>query len=379
MKQKKKSHPIVKGILLVLILAIFAGGFVFYTEYSRPSKKGKEIEVVIEEGSSTKKVIATLKEKGLINLQLPMYVKLARSPFRNKLRYGTFKLNDGMSLYEILETLATGGQDEDVIVVTIPEGYTAEMIASRLEENGVMNGQEFLDALKEKAKDFAEKDQLPDEKQVYYQLQGYLFPDTYHLDKDTTAEEFIDMMLDEFEKRFDESRRKKAKEMGYSITEVLTRASLVQMETDLISEYPTIAGVINNRLEKNMKLQFDSTVVYAMTEGKYGVARVMYSDLEYDSPYNTYQVKGLPAGPICNPSQEAIDSVLNPAEHNYLFFQTDTVKNDGSNLFFETYDEHLAASSTANRGEETKESEEMTTEKTEKSTVESGEKTDTKK
>lgn len=113
-----------------------------------------------------------------------------------------------------------------------------------------------------------------------------------------------------------------------------------------MDEYPTVAGVINNRLEQDMYLQFDSTVVYAISEGLYGVDRVLYSYLEVDSPYNTYKNKGLPVGPICNPSLEAIDGVLQPEEHDYLYFQTDQSKNDGSNLYFETYEEHSAAAAT---------------------------------
>ena len=128
-----------------------------------------------------------------------------------------------------------------------------------------------------------------------------------------------------------------------SVEEVLIRASLVQKETERPEEYPMVAGVINNRLAQNMRLQFDSTVVYAMSEGMYGVERVLYDHLEIDSPYNTYKNDGLPVGPICSPSLEAIDGVLHPAEHNYLYFQTDQVKNDGSNLYFETYEEHAAA------------------------------------
>ncbi|MBR5047097.1 MAG: endolytic transglycosylase MltG, partial [Eubacterium sp.] len=139
--------------------------------------------------------------------------------------------------------------------------------------------------------------------------------------------------------------------------EVLTRASLVEKETDVAGEYATIAGVINNRLDQKMKLQFDSTVVYGMTEGRYGVDRVKYSHLEDDSAYNTYKIPALPPGPICNPGMEAIQGVLYPEDHNYLYFMMDTRKNDGSNLFFETYEEHMDAYSTMTHGEETKETE----------------------
>lgn len=156
----------------------------------------------------------------------------------------------------------------------------------------------------------------------------------------------VQKILEEFQQKFDQSRQEAAAAAGMSVEEVLIRASLVQKETERPEEYPTIAGVINNRLSKNMNLQFDSTVVYAMTGGLYGVDRVLYDHLKTESPYNTYLNKGLPAGPICNPSLEAIDGVLHPEENEYLYFQADAVKNDGSNLYFKTYEEHAAAAAT---------------------------------
>lgn len=347
----------IKKLLLflftIVLLVCLGTGALFYMEYSRKTKEGKSIEVEIPEGTGTKGIIQILKDKGVIRYESPFYLKLYRSENRGKLRYGTFTLNDGMSLDDIIATLTTGGGQKDGLVLTIPEGFTAEMIAARLEEQGIMSGEEFIEALKRAAKEVEYKDQLPAEDQVYYQLQGYLFPDTYYLDEDMTGDDLVAMLLEEFDKQVGEERKAKAKEMGMSLTEVLTRASLLEKEASLEKEFATIAGVINNRIEKNMPLQFDSTVVYAMSEGKYGVERVMYADLKLDSPYNTYKVKGLPAGPICNPGLQTIDAVLNPEEHSYLFFQTDTNKNDGSNLFFETYEEHLAASSTADRGGDT--------------------------
>ncbi len=361
MTQKKKGKKLIWGILILILLAILGAGIIFLKEYTRETTEGNDIEVEIAEGTSTKELVALLKEKGVIRYQLPFYVKLYRSSYRGKLRYGSYTLNDGMSIDDIILALSKGdGRGDGTIVLTIPEGYTIEMIAERVEELELMSGEEFLAAVTEAGEALSESMDLPDTSDVYYALQGYLFPDTYYLDKDTTPSQLVSIMLEEFNNKFDEERQARAEELGMSVTEVLTRASLVQKETDLAEEYATIAGVINNRIESNMRLQFDSTVVYAMTEGKYGVARVLYADLEYESPYNTYRNYGLPVGPICNPGIEAIDGVLYPEEHNYLFFQTDTVKNDGTNLFFETYEEHLAASSTANRGEETTETEAST-------------------
>ncbi len=347
--EERKSHPVRNAILGLLVLILVAGAVVSYPigkEYfQEKSVAGKDVEVTIEKGSTSRDVSAILKKKGIIRYEAAFLLKLYFSDYKGKLRYGTFDLNDGMSLSKVIKELATqDGQKENKF--TIPEGYTIEMTASKLEKEGIMSAQEFLTAVTNAAATSKYKDILPDKTKVFYQLQGYIYPDTYYLSKDITGDQLVAKILDEFDKKFDATRQEKAKKLGMSVEEVLIRASLLQKETELPKEYPIIAGVIQNRLDKKMKLQFDSTAVYAITKGQYGIARVMYKDLKVDSPYNTYKYKGLPVGPICSPSLEAIDGVLNPQKNDYLYFQMDTVKNDGSNIFSKTYEEHKAASAT---------------------------------
>ena len=347
--EEHKSHPIRNAILGLLVLILVAGAVVSYPigkEYfQEKSVAGKDVEVTIEKGSTSRDVSAVLKKKGIIRYEAAFLLKLYFSDYKGKIRYGTFDLNDGMSLSKVIKELATqDGQKENKF--TIPEGYTIEMTASKLEKEGIMSAQEFLTAVTNAAATSKYKDILPNKKKVFYQLQGYIYPDTYYLAKDITGDQLVAKILDEFDKKFDATRQEKAKQLGMSVEEVLIRASLLQKETELPEEYPIIAGVIQNRLDKKMKLQFDSTAVYAITKGQYGIARVVYKDLKVDSPYNTYKYKGLPVGPICSPSLEAIDGVLNPQKNDYLYFQMDTVKNDGSNIFSKTYEEHKAASAT---------------------------------
>ena len=346
---ERKSHPIRNVILGLLVLILVAGAAISYPigkEYfQEKSVAGKDIEVTIKKGSTSKDVGAILKKKGVVRYKTAFLLKLYFSDYKGKLRYGTFDLNDGMSLSKVIKELATqNGQKENKF--TIPEGYTIEMTADKLEKEGVMTTQEFLTAVTNAADTSRYKNILPDKTKVFYQLQGYIYPDTYYLSKNITGDQLVAKILEEFDKKFDTTRQQKAAQLGMSVEEVLIRASLLQKETELPAEYPIIAGVIQNRLDKKMKLQFDSTAVYAITKGQYGIARVMYKDLEVDSPYNTYKYKGLPVGPICSPSLEAIDGVLNPQKNDYLYFQMNTVKNDGSNIFTKTYEEHKAASAT---------------------------------
>ena len=304
--EEHKSHPVRNAILGLLVLILVASAVVSYPigkEYfQEKSVAGKDIEITIEKGSTSRDVSAILKKKGIIRYEAAFLLKLYFSDYKGKLRYGTFDLNNGMSLGKVIKELATqDGQKENKF--TIPEGYTIEMTASKLEKEGIMSAQEFLTAVTNAAVTSKYKDVLPKKKKVFYQLQGYIYPDTYYLAKDITGDQLVAKMLDEFDKK--------------------------------------------------MKLQFDSTAVYAITKGQYGIARVMYKDLKVDSPYNTYKHKGLPVGPICSPSLEAIDGVLNPQKNDYLYFQMDTVKNDGSNIFSKTYEEHKAASATTEAAAET--------------------------
>lgn len=346
-KPMKRWQKVMLVIGVIVIAMIMTFIFSIWREYARTkSTEGESVEVVIEQGSTTREVAQELKDAGVIRYETAFLLKIYFTNNRGKLRYGVFHLNDGMCLNDVIKALVTGGAQKEEESFTVPEGYSAAMIAEKLEDEGIMSQEEFLTAVTNAAEKFTYKDLLPPKDQVFYQLEGYLFPDTYYLSENMTGDQLVQKMLDEFLNKFDQERQDAAAALGMSVEEVLIRASLVQKETEKIEEYPTIAGVINNRLEQNMKLQFDSTVVYALSKGLYGVDRVLYSHLEVDSPYNTYKNPGLPVGPICNPSLEAIDGVLHPEDNDYLYFQADQVKNDGSNLYFKTYEEHEAAAAT---------------------------------
>ena len=360
-KPMRLWQKVLLAVGVVALAVVLTFGFSIWREYSSTeSTEGTPVEVTIDQGSSTRQVAQELKDAGIIRYETAFLLKIYFSDNRGKLRYGTFELNDGMCLDDVIAALVTGGAQKEEASFTIPEGYSIPMIAEKLENEGVMSQDEFLTAVQNAAANFQYADMLPPADQVFYQLEGYIFPDTYFLSENMTGDELVAKILDEFVQKFDEQRQQEAQALGMSMEEVLIRASLVQKETELPEEYGMVAGVINNRLAQNMRLQFDSTVVYAMTKGMYGVDRVLYDHLEIDSPYNTYKNEGLPVGPICSPSLEAIDGVLHPVEHNYLYFQTDQVKNDGSNLYFETYEEHAAAvattenpSASSDQGQET--------------------------
>ena len=153
-------------------------------------------------------------------------------------------------------------------------------------------------------------------------------------------------MLDNFDKKY--SALAKSYKGKRSMAEIMTIASMIEREASNMSERPMIAGVIENRLAAKMRLQIDPTVLYTTTNGLYNAKKVYYKDLKVKTVYNTYVMKGLPAGPICNPSDTAIKAAMHPKKHDYLYYRTDGSKK-GTNIFTKTFDEHKNAKSTSTK------------------------------
>ena len=342
----------IKSVALV-IAVVMLGTVVFryykgfYDEYMEEYKgtdsfQGQDVVVEIPEGASAKKVASILKEAGLIKYEKAFTKRLQDSEYRGKLQSGTYTLNTGMNTLQMMEVLSPVIEaDVPIDKLVVPEGFTVEQIAKRCEKQGICTEQEFLNAVNSvTTSQFSYLADIPAGAEVKYKLQGYLFPATYDIYQNTTAESLVKNMLRTFENYYTGDLQARAEELGYTTFDIITRASIVEREAKLSEERPIIAGVINNRLKDGMPLQMCPTVLYPLTDGLYDVGRVLYEDLEIDSPYNTYKYEGLPAGPICNPGIACINAVLYPEEHNYLYYHvadTDT----GEHVFSETYEEHI--------------------------------------
>lgn len=326
----KKSVFIVIAALVALAVYPYAAEF-----FKTADKSGENVVFTVANGENAKSIAKNLKAGGLIKNEILFSLKLKTTNSATKLRSGTFNLNTGMSLATIITKLTTEGNGDSFTLV-VPEGYSAEQIAQKLETDGIMNANEFLTAMSDEyGYDFIKK--IPDRK-FKYKLQGFLFPQTYEFFKTATAHEIINTMLGEFEKQY--SKIGDVKNIDF---DTIILASLVEREAKLDTERGKIAGVIKNRLNENMPLQIDATVVYAITDGLYNANKVYYKDLENPSPYNTYKYKGLPVGAICNPGIKSIKAALMPDIHKYKFYHTDENKKDGSHIFTENYDEHMAS------------------------------------
>lgn len=334
-KKRKVNLPALAACAVILVL-IFAAPY--YSELTRTkSKKGTDVTITVEQGASVREIAEILKENKLIKSEYIFMLRAKSSENGSKMNYGEFTLNTGMCIPDIIDTLAGTKYMKETLSFTVPEGFSAEQIAQRAESLALCTADEFLAALDDEY-DYDFLKNIPEGADVKYRLQGFLFPKTYEFYTDATAHEIIDTMLSQFEKEYGEVNGASK----LSFYETITLASLIEREALLDDERARIAGVMYNRLEKGMRLQIDASVVYVITDGRYDVNRVVYSDLEVDSPYNTYKVSGLPSGPICSPGLTSIRAAVNPERHEYLYYHTDTEKNDGSHIFTTTYDEHIS-------------------------------------
>ena len=265
---------------------------------------------------------------------------------RNYLRYrgldvrvaaGLYRLHGRMTVRELAEALQTADLSRNYL--TVLEGWRVEEIASALPEVYLsFQSDEFLATLLTRIPDYAFTADLPDPPS----LEGYLFPDTYHLSEDMTAVDLVKAMLDNFEDQVDAELRAQFAQNGFSLHQAVTLASIIEREAVIAEEGSVIASVFLNRLALGMKLETDPTVQYAIgSEGDgWWKTSLTLEDLNVQSPYNTYLHDGLPPGPIANPGLSALRAVAFPAETTYLYFRA-MCDGSGRHAFAVTYEEHL--------------------------------------
>jgi len=287
--------------------------------------------VDIKPGLSATQIADELKRAGVIRSKVG-FVILSKLT-QKKLYAGEYKIERGHSLVEIFLNVARG--DSETVWVTIPEGYTVQQIANLLESKKLASSEKFMRLVRAgiSIKGIPSRQGIPDGN-----LEGYLFPDTYKIGRETKEEDIIKKMV----MRFQEVTKNLQKEavhshLTLSWRQLVILASLIEREAKKPEERPLISAVLQNRLRKNMKLECDATVQYALGAHK---NRLTYKDLEISSAYNTYKIYGLPPTPICNPGKASIEAAVKPDAVDYLFY---VAKPDGSHIFSRTYHEHLKA------------------------------------
>jgi len=320
---------ILTKVLLIIIAFCFLGTlFYSYFIYSLTPERDKVYEFTIEKDENLDNISKKLKDIELIKdpLMFKLYMKFKNAD--KKIKAGEYRIENIKDINSLISILEKG--QEKLIKYTIPEGFDIEKIAERLSDLNLVNKDEFLDLALKRGNEFDFKFSSEIKNG---NLEGFLFPDTY-LISEPDAKKVILQMLSGFENIFDEKMIVRAKELNMSVKDVVTLASIVEREAQLDEERPIIASVFLNRLKAGWNLEACSTVEYVV---KKAAPVLTLTDLQIDSPYNTYKYAGLPPTPICSPGKSSMVAVLYPADTEYFYFVS---KGDGSHAFGKTFSEH---------------------------------------
>lgn len=326
MKFLKKHGFMVFSIVGIVGILLYAA---FYSYIENPvDSEEKTLEIEINRGTNFSGVVNLLEDGGLItNKKFFLLLAHVKGAPKN-IRAGEYELNSLMSPRQIIDKLMKGRVK--VYHVSIPEGFTVSQIASRLASEKIVDEQRFI-ALTH------DRELLASLKIDGVSAEGYLFPDTYVFSRFMSERKVIKFMVDHFWCSITPEMEEKAKELGFTLDEIVTLASIVEKEGGKRDEKPVIAAVFHNRLKRRMRLQSDPTVIYDIEDFDGNLKK---KHLERDTPYNTYQIRGLPPGPICNPGLDAMMAVIYPAPVDYLYFVS---KNDGSHHFSSNLKSHNKA------------------------------------
>lgn len=316
-----------RGLALFSVLAVtvFALMFIFIS----PMKGSRKIQstIEIERGESVSDIASKLEKEGIID-NGKLFIMLAKiSGIEKKLKSGKYLLSMNMNEYDALMKIYRG----KVLLkrLVIPEGFTMYQIAGRVSSITGADSTLFIAACRDR--NLLIKHGISGKN-----CEGYLFPETYFIADDMKPEEIADMMITRFESEFPDSVFYRNRS-SFTRTEYVILASMIEKEAMVDYEKPLIAGVYYNRLAKGMLLQCCATVFYA--QGRIG-GKLLYKDLEFVSPYNTYRHEGLPPGPISNPGRASILAALYPEKTDFMFYVSN---GDGTHTFSKTYRQHINA------------------------------------
>lgn len=320
-------------LLLALLVVALVIGAVTYLGFSRIHQDYKgydaaEVFVDVPQGASPVAIGERLIAAGVVRDAVTFRGALLLSGRSRELKAGEYRFDEPVSALDVVEKIVRG----DVFrrQITFREGLTMTESAKVFEDAGFGSAPDFIAAASDPALIKDLDPEAPD-------LEGYLFPETYSLPRNTPASVLVAQMVDYFRRALTPAVQQGIKAQGLTLRQAMTVASLVEKETAVAGERPLVAAVYLNRRRIGMPMQADPTVIYALQKaGRYD-GNIRRDDLQFDSPYNTYRYPGLPPGPIASPGKASIEAVANPATADYLYFVS---RNDGSHVFSRTLDEH---------------------------------------
>ncbi len=313
-----------RTILKLIALIILAFAVWFSWAALLPVNPGETKYVLLYPGWSTRHIARTLQQEGIIR-SVTAFLMVHYAKGQGTLKAGEYKFEVPANALQVRDRVLRG--DVFARTVVVPEGYNIYDIAAVVEQAGLGTAADFVTVAK------SDLQPLRDIDPQAQSLEGYLFPETYHFTRIDTAHEIAAAMVHRF--------RQTAQKIGLlgrpDIHRIVTMASIVEKETAVSGERPLVASVYYNRLGSNMALGADPTVIYAaLLAGRYR-GTIYESDLQFDSPYNTYKYPGLPPGPIANPGAAALEAAMHPAQSEFLYFVSD---NNGHHRFSRNLAEH---------------------------------------
>jgi UPF0755 protein len=299
---------------------------------------GRPIDLEILPGESASAILQRLQEQGIVGDGLLLRAYLRYLGADRTIQAGHYSLSGGMTPRELAQALQHASAP--AIIFTVPEGWRSEQIAEALSPaQAPFSPQQFLEASQAGFLPPALSAELPDPAR----LEGFLFPDTYHLTQDSLPADLVSSMLETFDRRVSVELRDAYAQQGLSLYQAVTLASIVEREAVVTDERPWIASVFLNRLALDIKLDADPTVQYALgrqPDGAWWKPALSLEDLQFDSPFNTYVYAGLPPAPIANPGLASLRAVAFPEASPYLYFRA-ACDGSGRHAFAETFDQHL--------------------------------------
>ncbi len=324
----------IKKILKISLIFFFLYTIFFYRAISINNKNPLgEKEFVIEKGQGVEQIAQNLKNEGFLMEPFWFKVYVASVGKKNNFYSGEYLLRTDWNIKTLVEKMTNNafiGRKE--ITLTFLEGWTIVDYDNYLTQNNFIRQGEFLSFSKEYKNSTHE---FLFDKPSGADLEGFLYPDTYRVYENSKIEDIVEKMITNFEFKLDKELREEIKKQGKSIFEVITLASIVEKEMFGYENRQKVADVFLKRLKIGMPLQSDATINFITQKG---VVAPSYADLQVKSAYNTYQNKGLPPGPICNPSVEAIKAVIYPIKTDYWYFLTTP---DNKIIFSKNHDEHV--------------------------------------
>ena len=331
-------------VISFLIAVVFSAVVILIAQdvFALSAKTG-EVSVIIPEGAEREDVARALKKEKLVHFPLVFQLYTRLRGFGEQYLAGEFTLDHAMSYDELHRALSPKKNTRAQIKVTIPEGFTTDEIIDLFVEKGIGTREGFIDLIQNGGNfGYDYLSEIPELAGRAYRLDGYLFPDTYFVYADSSESEILAKLLSAFDRKFDEKLRLEAASAGLSVDEAVRLASIVEGEAYFRSDMKKISSVFHNRLQnkKYSYLESDATVRYAKKLMGDFSPPTSEDIKNLDSPYNTYQTRGLPPGAICSPGLDAILAAVHPADTDYYYFVS---AGDKTTIFSKTYEEHLKA------------------------------------